>query len=48
MNSRLSSEKRKQEMGSNDVKRSQQQNVSYYSTWELTKDQGREHDDFED
>lgn len=37
MNSRLSSEKRKQEMDSNDVKISKQHNVSYYSMWELTK-----------
>ena len=46
MNSRYSSEKRKQEMDSNDVKISKQHNVSYYSMWELTKDQGRENDDF--
>ena len=48
MNSRYSSEKRKQEMDSNDVKISKQHNVSYYSMWELTKDQGRENDDFQD
>ena len=46
MNSRYSSEKRKQEMDSNDVKISKQHNVSCYSTWELTEDPGRENDDF--